>query len=342
VKPDDSTSTGAIASAMKAFSARFDAFNSGVATYSKNNYVSCYARNAYFDTKLSRAILYDNFKQIVIIGAQYDTRVYHFGQSDHNIQFFEIDLPDAIDHILEVVSTLNIPKDQVEYIGADLETTPVKQILENNEKFVQAKPTLYLLNGLTYHLPQATVDSLFNSLGEVAAPGSVLAYDFANKCLFDQSCEKSKKFQSFLRATKIYHEPWVSGMEPVLQEQWLAQNGFDLRELITFHDADDGSIIDKKKMKGTAALMSQMNFVMAVKNEEEIVHVELEAEQEELILLDTISLEEAEEVAAVTSDEEKKEVELDETDLMLLQDEDVFQMFQLGMGSRNSNNMWYY
>ena len=197
-----------------------DLARQGLAKVSQDNVVYFSSRTNYFDDVLQTSM--DNgIKQIVIVAAGYDSRAYRFGNANPDVQFFEVDLPQVIKAKTEDVEALGLNNDMVEYIGADLANVAIKDALMNNDKFVAAEPTLYLVEGLVYYLPQKAVDNLFKSLGEVAFPGSILSYDFANYCLFMTTCENLPAWEiyTFLEILDLKKEPWKSGMEPEKQSE---------------------------------------------------------------------------------------------------------------------------
>ena len=243
-----------------------DLARGGLAKVSQNNVVFFSARTTYLDNLLQSS-MDDGIKQVVIVAAGYDSRAYRFGDANPDVQFFEVDLPQVIEAKKNDVAALNLKSDMVEYIGADLANIAIKDALESNDKFVASERTLYLVEGLIYYLPQEAVDNLYVSLGEVAAPGSILSYDFANHCLFEKNCENLPKWEIsvFLEVLELKKEPWKSGMEPSEHKEWLADKGFTITEQISFYDAKEKLGVETW---AKSPVMSQLNFVTAVAGEQ--------------------------------------------------------------------------
>lgn len=246
-----------------------DATRNSLATVSQHNVVYFSSRTVYLDALMAKAVS-EGFKQIVIVAAGYDSRAYRFAKDNvsevvNSVQFFEVDLPQVIAAKSADVATLGYAAN-VEYIAADLANIPIKDALLNNAKFVQSAKTVYFVEGLVYYLPQAAVDSLYTSLGQVASNDSILAYDFANECLFMKTCPNLPTWEInvFLEVMELKKEPWVSGMDSAVHSQWLSERGFEMTELISFHDAKEKLNVQTWNQ---SPIMSQLNFVTAKKTD---------------------------------------------------------------------------
>jgi O-methyltransferase involved in polyketide biosynthesis len=67
------------------------------------------------------------------------------------------------------------------YIAADLSRVPLAEVLSSCPLFNPNLPTLFTVEGLVYYLPHAAVQQLVGGIAEVAAPGSVVCFDFLHK-----------------------------------------------------------------------------------------------------------------------------------------------------------------
>jgi len=239
-----------------------------IGKFSDQNVMYFPARSNYIDRVVERAVESSKdastgpITQVVSIAAGFDSRAYRL-LPNSGIKFFEVDRPAVIAAKKQAVSDNKLDMSRVEYAAADLSNTTLADALKATN-FDAKLPTVYIVEGLIYYLEQPAVDALYKSIGDIAAPGSALTYDFANTCLFHNNCPglAAYKIQIFLKIMELKKEPWVSGMDGTQQGAWLKSAGFELNELISFYDA-------KEKMNVTSwtkdPVMSQMNVVYANK-----------------------------------------------------------------------------
>jgi methyltransferase (TIGR00027 family) len=269
-----------------------------VATEGNAVYIS--ARSNYFDNVVTKAIS-QGITQIVIIGAGYDTRAYRLNKND-KVKFFEVDLSPVVHQKVVDVTSLQYKHDHVTYIGADVLKYPLGYTLLYNDIYENDKPAVYILEDFLYHLPQAGVNNLFKILGKVASPGSIIAYDFANECMVDLSCDgiPVDSVLSLSKALKYYDyrpdstshaddgvtrissirggnafsastivtsdDPWIiSGMNSENHVDWLDNYGFTLTKFLSFHNArkELGLRTWTNKHSDHNHVMSEFNFVVA-------------------------------------------------------------------------------
>merc|ERR1719230_1296922 len=131
------------------------------------------------DQELYKAIQ-SGVKQVVILGAGYDTRSYRYDTV--GVQFFEVDFPEVIESKKEVAKSLGFPQEHVTYVGADLSNHSLSTVMTGYDNFNQYVPTFFMVEGLIYYLEQSAVDDLFANISMIAAPGSTVQYDFINQC----------------------------------------------------------------------------------------------------------------------------------------------------------------
>jgi len=241
-----------------------------IAKFSDNNVIYFPARSNYIDRVVERAVDASKtaatgpIKQVVSIAAGFDSRAYRL-LPDAGLKFFEIDRPAVIAAKKLAVSDNKLDMSRVEYAAADLSNTTVGEALKSTG-FDASLPTVYIVEGLIYYLEQQYVDALYKSIGEIAAPGSTLTYDFANECLYQHTCPNLKGWEIsiFLKIMELKKEPWKSGMVADKHRDWLKSAGFEMDELISFLDA-------KEKLNVTTwtkdPVMGQMNVVMAHKSQ---------------------------------------------------------------------------
>ncbi|GLC35241.1 hypothetical protein PLESTM_000298500 [Pleodorina starrii] len=190
------------------------------------------ARTRWLDGEVQRAIR-EGVTQVVVVAAGYDTRAYRL--SAPGVTFFEIDLPEASESKRKLVEK-TLPADQFPrptYISADLSRVSLSDALlgatcrNGPGLFDPAARTLFTVEGLVYYLPPAAVTRLFESIRQVASPGSRAAFDFLHQDVF--SGRKWAPGYETLRLTvKNKGEPKRSGLDPAGVRDYLGPMGWRL------------------------------------------------------------------------------------------------------------------
>jgi methyltransferase (TIGR00027 family) len=118
------------------------------------------------------------FKQVVIIGAGYDTRAYRFPEVKENLKVFEVDHPATqqvkISTIKEIFGT---PPDHVIYVPVIFGVDRLdKNLLENG--YNPDLKTLFIVEGLLMYVPPPAVDGLLSFVVDASGPGSSFVADY--------------------------------------------------------------------------------------------------------------------------------------------------------------------
>lgn len=193
------------------------------------------------DEYLFWSIEYHNVKQVIILGAGYDSRAYrysrifnHSNDEKNGIQFYEIDLEntqrDKI-NLLEKNLTCEEKKiylKNVHFIPGDFE----KQSM--NEIFDQAGinrniPTAILWEGVTYYLTKEAVDNTLQAITNYFSndKDTYLFFDFIDERVFEN---EFKKFRELL----LYcNTPFFTGFKIDNFEQLLRSKGWIVLNLFT-------------------------------------------------------------------------------------------------------------
>jgi methyltransferase (TIGR00027 family) len=152
--------------------------------------------------------------QIVLLGAGYDTRALRFREDLGTTQVFELDVPSTQTRKLEILrsSHTELPP-QVHYIGINFKTDDLVEQLRNNG-YDSSLTTLVIWEGVTYYLPQETVDRTLRLIRSHCGSGSGIAFDYM-----------TQKLDSINAG-----EPFLSWMSPTEMPDHLQRFGFRLVE----------------------------------------------------------------------------------------------------------------
>jgi methyltransferase (TIGR00027 family) len=188
-------------------------------------YCSMIIRTKHFDATLSTEIE-KGIKQVVILGAGYDTRSYRFMDQLKNINVFEVDLPvTQFGKRSRLMQTCKFVPDNLRFIPVDFNKELWEKALIKNGFSLYLK-TLFLWEGVTYYLPETTVQQVFQFVNS-CAPGSSILFDYALKTFVngDQSTYGGKQFAKWL---KKINEPFLFGLNPSETSEFLSKNNLSL------------------------------------------------------------------------------------------------------------------
>jgi methyltransferase (TIGR00027 family) len=135
-------------------------------------------RARYFDEFLERVTGERGVRQVVLLGAGFDTRAFRLSWPA-GTRVFELDRREVL---IEKEQALRAdgarPACERHVIGADL-TRPWGDALDD-EGFRRHQPSCWLLEGLLFYLPTDTGLEILDAVTALAAPGSWLGFDLPN------------------------------------------------------------------------------------------------------------------------------------------------------------------
>jgi methyltransferase (TIGR00027 family) len=129
--------------------------------------------------QLARAALIDGTKQVVIIGAGFDSLGIELSREFPGAQFWEIDHPATQSAKLRAVS--KIDNGGFHLLAMDLSVTPLGGKALMASEFDPVQPTFWVAEGLLMYLPAAVVSSLMMTLRNLCAPASQVVFTFMER-----------------------------------------------------------------------------------------------------------------------------------------------------------------
>ena len=194
------------------------------------------ARTRYIDDRLN-ACIKDGIRQLVILGAGYDTRPYRFGELKGNVKVYELDFPAT-----QSVKTQRVRKSlgslpqNVIYVPIDFEKDTLDtKLLEHG--YDRKLKTLFIWEGVTYYLTPQAIDSTLAFIAGNSGAGSSVIFDYAFQSLLDGTSEL-KQLNLLLKAyervgTAITAEHFLSGFREGTIDNFLLERGFSVKEHVT-------------------------------------------------------------------------------------------------------------
>lgn len=184
------------------------------------------ARTKHIDAALVKAVG-DGVKQVVILGAGFDTRAYRFHEKFPKIRFFEVDLPAMISlKKKEVRDKLCKAPSTVIYVPMDFEKQDLGKALAGAGYRKDLK-TLFIWEGVAMYLKESAVASTLRFVAKNSAPGSLVIFDYLLPEVVDGT-SRDEYAQELSSLVASFGEPFKWGMKPSDMAEYLKKNGLNL------------------------------------------------------------------------------------------------------------------
>lgn len=200
------------------------------------------ARTFHMDACLRQAIE-DGFRQVVLLGAGFDTRAHRLSSPEHDVAFFEIDFPGiqiekkaALEHLPDAGSG------NIHYIPNDFDTGNLPNIVEAPGYDV-SEPTFFIWEGHSFTLTDDDVDAVLEFISHHSVPDSRIVFDYIPRSMVDGSVAHAggEEFRAFMAQSG---RPLSFGIEDRNLRRFLAQRNFELTSLVTNHDLENRYLVD--------------------------------------------------------------------------------------------------
>jgi len=190
------------------------------------------ARVRFFDDFV-KSSLDKGLKQLVILGAGYDTRAYRI-EGLEKIKTFEVDRHETqavkIEKIRKIFGSL---PGHVVYAPADLATDDFGQrLLEMG--YDRSLKTLFLMEGLLMYLMPETVDKILFFISKNSSKGSSILFDYYMQSATDETYERGRRLMKALDE-KAVEQPLFLIKEGTIGT-FLTERGFSQVHNVTSQD----------------------------------------------------------------------------------------------------------
>jgi len=151
-------------------------------------------RVAYLDRLVGLAVDRLNVRQVVILGAGYDTRAARLPRA--GVTFYEVDHPATQASKRERLSSLaGYPVENARYVTCNFEREdPIERLGANG--FAASEPALVIWEGVVPYLSEAAVRATATRLASGLDPRSLVAFDFVGKRFADGAQLNDKDAQT--------------------------------------------------------------------------------------------------------------------------------------------------
>ncbi len=194
----------------------------------------------------------NGMKQVVHIGAGFDSRPYRFGSKMFGVRFYEVDLPATLKQKKTIVRSIfgKLPAN-VTYVPFNYRSKPVFDALKG-AGYDQRLKTLFIWEGTTMLTERNIVDDTLRSIATRSGPGSEVVFDYVFDAVVngDYSKYRGAKYQVVRSGAK--GEPWKFGIAEGQTAEFVTKRGLhvisdlDANELaIKYLVKSDGSLDGK-------------------------------------------------------------------------------------------------
>ena len=131
------------------------------------------ARKRWIEREVKRALT-GGARQVVVLGAGYDTLAWRLHGRFPGVRFFEIDHPATQASKLEALGEWK----NLRFLPGDLSRQAIPEILAAHDDYDAAKPTVVIAEGLTMYFPRAKVQEILHASAEIAGEKGRVIFSF--------------------------------------------------------------------------------------------------------------------------------------------------------------------
>jgi methyltransferase (TIGR00027 family) len=192
----------------------------------KGIYEYVIARTKYIDTVFKQALA-EQFDQILIFGAGFDTRALRFQDKVQSTQIFELDVPVTQQAKIGQYHKrhLLIPSN-VTFIAIDFDKESLPAKLEE-AGFQKHQRSLFVLEGLLMYLQAKSVHATFETIQSFAGERSWVVFDYVRASVFGKEGIHYGELE-IMETVSSVGEQWHFGIKETEIEQFLSAYGLKL------------------------------------------------------------------------------------------------------------------
>jgi len=229
----------------------------------KGMYEYVIARTKYIDDVFKNAID-NNFDQILIFGAGFDSRGIRFTCDSSKTKIFELDAPPTQKAKIKQYKNrrIEIP-DNLIFIPIDFEKETLVQKL-SDAGFMKGKKSLFIMEGLLMYLQKNSVDETFKIIGEYAGKGSVVVFDYIHLSVLQYNNEFYGQ-NEIIKMVSDANEMWAFGLEKDKTSDFLERYKLKLKD-----NKDSKDLEDKYFKDSNGVVTSKINETHCIAMAEKI------------------------------------------------------------------------
>jgi methyltransferase (TIGR00027 family) len=212
------------------------------------------ARTKFIDSVFQEAIS-NEFDQILIFGAGFDSRGIRFADLNKKTMIFELDTPVTQEAKINQFKKRGIELNpNVIFISIDFNKDSLEDKLITSG-FSKNKRSLFILEGLTMYLDPKAIGNTFHVINQFAGTGSEVVFDYVYSSVLREEKLYYGEFE-VLNQVKNANEPWSFGIEKGELESFLKDKSLKLIQSLNSEDLENEFFNDEQgntiaKVNGT-------------------------------------------------------------------------------------------
>jgi methyltransferase (TIGR00027 family) len=192
------------------------------------------ARTRFIDDCLDAAIV-DGIRQLVILGAGYDTRAMRFKALKESVTVFELDHPSTQNKKLErIEDDLKEDLSHVRYISIEFSKEDLANKLFSCG-YDETLKTLFIWEGVTYYIPASAVDQTLSFISYHSPSRSNVIFDYFPSTVADGTTEITEA-RALRDGLRRIGEEIVFGISPNRINEFMQVRGFSVIQNLTVED----------------------------------------------------------------------------------------------------------
>jgi methyltransferase (TIGR00027 family) len=188
------------------------------------NQFEAFAHRKAFCERQIRGGIQSGARQILVLGAGYDTAGWRIAPEFPDVRFFEIDHPATSRYKRKGISAMG-DRDNLRLISADLGEQRLVDVLEAEHSWDPGADAVIVAEGLLMYLEPAAVSDLFFQSAAVSGRGSRIVFTFIGQDA--EGRPDAGPWTGFVRWTlNLTGEPWRWTIRPEALDVFLEETGW--------------------------------------------------------------------------------------------------------------------
>jgi methyltransferase (TIGR00027 family) len=194
------------------------------------------SRTRHIDEQLEKAAR-EGARQVVVLGAGFDSRAYRFHRRYPKLRFFEVDFPATSRAKQSAVKRVfrKLPA-HVRYVPIDFDKQTLESVLPAAGYDARQK-SLFIIEGVLMYVNEAGNRATLDFIGKHSSPGSRAVYDYVLRDVIDGRFEGLFAAARTAKAVEGLGEPFITGWTPAEAAEFARASGLEVQ-----HDLDHAEL----------------------------------------------------------------------------------------------------
>lgn len=174
-----------------------------------------------------RTALKEGARQVVILGAGYDSRAYRMQEQMQRTTVFEVDFPPTQElKKLRIRESLQQFPKNVVFVPMDFTKEDLQTVLRK-AGFQRDQKTVFVWEGVSFYLSEPDVSATLRFVASNSAPGSTIVFDYESERVVTGNHEDARLKEAMTRLAK-WGEPHLFGLRDGKTREFLKDRGLTI------------------------------------------------------------------------------------------------------------------